>query len=125
MNAFCWAVATWILTIIFLLPSASEAFEINFKEGQRVEVAGTDLTITVNQVRDLTSQGCLGGPVACPDQAQLKVSRGQEHKDIVLSRANVQIQRERRVNQTHIFGYTITLTMLKGKNITLKINKRR
>ncbi len=43
-----------------LLVTASPLI-LELKEGESVTIPGTELTVTVSQVRDLTGQGCLGG----------------------------------------------------------------
>jgi hypothetical protein len=98
---------------------------LNLKEGETAAVSGTDLTVDVKRVIDFTSQGCLGGPIGCPDQVQLEITRGKESKKIVLYVAHSQSQREQGINEADIFGYKILLTTLKGKQITLNIRANR
>ncbi len=97
--------------------------DVTLREGQVAPVAGTDLTIRVEQVTDLTSQGCLGGPVGCKDQVRLEISRGTERKTVVLYVAHTQLQRQEGVNQAQVLGYTITLAALRGKDVTLNIRR--
>ena len=97
--------------------------EMTLHEGESAPVAGTALTIRVEQVTDFTSQGCLGGPVGCKDQVLLEVTRGTERKTIVLYRAQTQFQRQEGVNQAQVLGYTITLAELQGKAVTLTIRR--
>ncbi len=96
---------------------------VTLQEGDVASVAGTDLTVRVGRVTDLTSQGCLGGPVGCKDHALLEVTRGTERATVVLYVAHTQSQREQRVNQAHALGYTITLADLRGKRVTLDIRR--
>ena len=103
----------------------NRGLELNLKEGQISKIPGTDLTIDVRRVRDFTSEGCLGGPVGCPDQVQLAVIEGKEKKEITLYVAHAQSQKEQRVNQAHLFGHKIELVSLKGVEITLSIESAR
>lgn len=56
--------------------------ELKLKEGDIARIPGTDLTIEAKKVVGLTPEGCLGGPVGCPDQVQLTVTRGKESEEI-------------------------------------------
>jgi hypothetical protein len=91
-------------------------------EGQTVQVAGTDLTIAVGSVRDVTSQGCLGGPIGCLDTVQLEVTSGNLSQQITLSAAHTEIQRDQGVNRTKVFDHEITLVTLKNKQVVLNID---
>jgi hypothetical protein len=90
-------------------------------EGQTVQVTGTDLTITVRSVRDFTSEGCLRGPIGCPDNVQLEITRSILSQQVTLSAAHTEIQRDQGVNRTEIFGHEITLVTLKNKQVVLDI----
>jgi hypothetical protein len=90
-------------------------------EGQTVQVPGTDLTISATSVRDLTSQGCLGGPIGCLDTAQLKITRDNLSQQITLSVAQTETQRSQGTNRTKVFDYEITLISLKNKQVVLDI----
>jgi len=90
-------------------------------EGQTVQVPGTDLTITATSVRDLTSEGCLGGPMGCLDTVQLKIARDNLDQQITLSAAQTEIQRSQEINRTKVFGHEITLVSLKNKQVVLDI----
>jgi hypothetical protein len=90
-------------------------------EGQTVQVPGTDLTISATSVRDLTSQGCLGGPIGCVDTAELKITRDNLSQQITLAAAQTEAQRSQGVNRTKVFGYEITLMNLKNKQVVLDI----
>ena len=119
------ALLGWLgCTAILAQPPGREAKQLNLKEGETAAVPGTDLTIEARKVSDFTSQGCLGGPIGCPDQVQLEITRGKESKTIVLYVAHSQSQREQGVNEADIFGYKVLLTTLKGKQITLIIKSQ-
>ena len=77
-------------------------------EGQTVQVPGTDLTITATSIRDLASEGCLGGPVGCLDTVQLKITRDNLDQKITLSVAQTEIHRSREINRTKVFDHQIT-----------------
>lgn len=103
----------------------NRGLELNLKEGQISKIPGTDLTIDVRRVRDFTSEGCLGGPVGCPDQVELEVTQGKESRQFILYVAQTPFQREQGVNQTKVFGYKITLSGLHGKQIALNMERRK
>jgi|SRR5919108_1531352 hypothetical protein len=90
-------------------------------EGQKVQVTGTDLTITVRSVKDFTSEGCLGGPVGCRDHVQLEVTNGKVSQQVILYVAQTEIQKEQRVNRTNVSGHEITLVTLQKKQVVLNI----
>jgi hypothetical protein len=90
-------------------------------EGQTVQVPGTDLTISATSVRDLTSAGCLRGPIGCEDTAELKITRDNLSQQITLSVAQTEAQRSQGLNRTNVFGYEITLMNLKNKQVVLDI----
>ena len=89
-------------------------------EGQTAQ-PGTDLTITVRSVRDSTPQGCLGGPIGCPDNVQLEITRSNLSQQVSLFAAHTEIQRDQGVNRTEVFGHEITLVTLKNKQVVLDI----
>jgi hypothetical protein len=103
----------------------NKAFALTLKEGQIAKVPEMDLTIEVREVRDFTSQGCLGGPVGCPDHVQLELVHGSERQQVILYVAHAQFQREQGVHHARIFGFVIALTALRGQQITLSIEKNR
>jgi hypothetical protein len=90
-------------------------------EGQTAQLPGTDLTIIVRSVKDLTSQGCLGGPIGCRDTVQLEITRGNQSQQVTLSAAHAEIQRDQRVNRTDVFGHEIALVALKNEQVVLDI----
>jgi luciferase-like monooxygenase len=96
-------------------------FLVLLAEGQTVQVPGTDLTVTVRSVRDLTSEGCLGGPIGCLDTVRLEITRGNLSQQITLSAARNEIQRDQGVSRTTVFGHEITLAALKHQRVVLDI----
>lgn len=104
-------------------PIRPQESRVKNKEGQITKISGTDLTIKVRGVVDYTSRGCLGGAVGCPDHVQLQVALGKESKDITLYFAHTGVQREQGINRADIFGHSITLVALQGKEVTLSIEK--
>ena len=89
--------------------------------GFAAQVTGTGLTITVESVRDSTSQGCLGGPIGCPDNVQFQITRGNVRQQVTLSAAHTEVQRNQEVNRTKVFDYDITLVTLKNKQVVLDV----
>jgi hypothetical protein len=104
---------------------ANKTFALTLKEGQITKVPEMDLTIEVREVRDFTSEGCLGGPVGCPDHVKLELTQRSERQQVILYVAHTQFQREQGVHQARVFGSAIALTALRGQQITLSIEKNR
>ena len=107
--------------IICLKQSLPALVLISLAEGQTAQVPGTGLTITVESVRDSTSQGCLGGPIGCPDNVQLQITRGDVRQQVTLSAAHTEVQRNQEVNRTKVFDYNITLVTLKNTQVVLDV----
>jgi len=107
--------------IICLKQSLPALLLVSLAEGQTAQVPGTGLTITVESVRDSTSQGCLGGPIGCSDNVQLQITRGNVRQQVTLSAAHTEVQRNQEVNRTKVFDHNITLVTLKNKQITLDV----
>jgi hypothetical protein len=107
------------------MKTKAQVLAVTLTEEQTVDVPGTDLTIAVRRVRDFTSQGCLGGPVGCPDHVELEVMRGEESQPIRLYVAHTEAQRTLGIQQASVFGYHIALTALHGRQVTLSIEKER
>jgi hypothetical protein len=104
---------------------ANKTFALTLKQGQIAKVPEMDLTIEVREVRDFTSEGCLGGPVGCPDHVKLELAHRSERQQVILYVAHTQFQREQGIHQARIFGSAIALTGLRGQQITLSIQKNR
>jgi len=99
------------------------SLELKLTEGQTASVSGMDLVIDVRKVRDLTSEGCVGGPVGCPDHASLEVSRGDKKREITLYVPKTESQRKQRVDQAEVLGFRIVLKALQRKQIVLEIEE--
>ena len=109
-------------------PAALEARQVltmTLSEGQRVTVTGTDLVIDVVEVRNLTAEGCLGGPAGCPDHVRLEVTRASRHEEITLYLAATERQREDGVGRADLFGYRITLDAVHGKRVSVSVTTSR
>ena len=107
--------------IICLKQSLPVLLLVLLAEGQTAQVTGTGLTITVESVRDSTSQGCLGGPIGCPDNVQLQITRGNVRQQVTLSAAHTEVQRNQEVNRTKVFDYNITLVTLNNKQVIIDV----
>jgi hypothetical protein len=116
--------ATYDQTEPPVMKATAPVLAATLTEGQTVDVPGTDLTIAVRRVKDFTSQGCLGGPVGCPDHVELEVTRGGESQQICLHVAHTEAQRTQGIQQVNVFGYHIALTALHGRSVTLSIEKK-
>ncbi len=102
---------------------AGQVVELKLKEGQIFRLPDTEVVIQVKQVRDFTSNGCLGGPVGCPDQTRLKITCAKVAQEFVLYVAHTLAQQGRGINRTNFFGYEFRLTALKLRQITLAVRK--
>ncbi len=102
--------------------NTNRAPEVNLNKGQIARIPRTDLTIEVTEVRNLTAEGCLGGPVGCRDRAEFKITRGNESKAITLYAAHTEAQRKQGVNRAEIFGYRVKLIALHNEQVTLRIS---
>jgi len=88
-----------------------------------MQIGGTDLTITAKAIRDLTAEGCLGGPIGCRDYVEAEVTRGKVSQQITLYTPQTEVQREQNVHRAKVFGYEITLIALQKKQVVLNIEK--
>lgn len=131
---FALGLLVFFVVEISLLPACSpgsvvrdeasmDEVELSLKEGQATKVSGTDLTIEVKKVVDLTSHGCLGGLYGCPDRVELQLTLGKESKEITLYFAHTVVQKEQGINRADIFGFRIALMVLKGKEAIFSIEK--
>src|SRR5262249_38156904 len=107
------------------MQATAQVLAVTLTEEQTVDVHGTDLTIAVRRVRDFTSQGCLGGPVGCPDHVELEVTHRGESQQLSLYVAHTEAQRTQGSQQISVFGYHIALTAPHGRQVTLSIEKKR
>ena len=89
--------------------------------GFAAQVTGTGLTITVESVRDFTSQGFLAGPIGCPDNVQLQITRSNVRQQVTLFAAHTEVQRNQEVNRTKVFDYNITLVTLNNKQVIIDV----
>jgi len=112
----------------------TQGLVVSLRDGQTVTIAGTGLTITASKVTDFSSTGCLGGPIGCRDQVELEVTRGAEIRRITLYRRHAPVEKlaesgvrplQERLGgrQALLFGYTITLTALQAKQVTVRVEK--
>ena len=106
-----------------VMTAAPQAFALNLTQGELARITGTDLMIAVRTVRDFTAEGCIGGPVGCPDHVELEVTHGKASQPVTLYVAHTQFQREQGIDQAHVFGYTITLTALHRQYVTLRVER--
>lgn len=94
---------------------------VDLREGMMTAIPGTTITVKVLEVRDLTSQGCLGGATGCQDEARLQISQDKASQIVNLRVIHTASQKEEGVNRATVFGYLIELVKLKGKEVTLRV----
>jgi hypothetical protein len=92
------------------------------QEGQTAAITGTNIAVKVLEIRDFTSEGCLGGPAGCPDHVRLQVSRGAQRQSMTLHRDQRPSQKQ--LVTARAFGYTFTITALHEKKVTLLVTQK-
>ena len=121
-----WVVAG-IVSLVVAAPvvPVSQGVVLELGEGQRALVSGTELAVGLIQVRNLTAQGCLGGPIGCRDSAELVVTRGRKSQRVVLYLPRNRSETEQGVNQARLFGHVIRLVALQGTRARLEVGAAR
>ncbi len=114
---FAWAIHCGSQPSQFRLP-----IEFTLSEGQSFELPSIDLKVEAIQVRDLTSQGCLGGPTGCRDSVYLNIAHGTESRELTLQVAHTLAQEAQGIHQALAFGYRVTLETLRDGLATLSID---
>jgi hypothetical protein len=101
----------------------SEPARLTLRQGATGTLEHANITVTMLEVSDLTSAGCLGGPVGCPDHARIRVSDRNSEQELKLYTAHTEHQRKTGVNQATVFGYRITLQSVRHYEATLILEK--
>ena len=95
---------------------------VQLKEGESAFVPGTEIKIFVKSVIDLTSSGCMGGPIGCRDQVTIEIQSSKDNTlEVVLETAKTVDQKKRKIDQTSIHGKTIRLIRLNKKEVELVV----
>ncbi len=95
---------------------------VQLKEGESAFVPGTEIKIVVKSVIDLTSSGCMGGPIGCRDQVTIEIQSSKDNRlEVVLETAKTVDQKKRKIDQTSIHGKTIRLIRLNKKEVELVV----
>jgi hypothetical protein len=102
--------------------TAGTPIEFTLSQGKSFEVAGIGLKVEATKVRDLTSEGCLGGPKGCPDSVDLNIAHGTESRQLTLQVAHTLAQKAQGIHQARAFGYRVTLKALRHGLATLRID---
>lgn len=125
----------WATTSMFVLAGVAfaqtQATRIQINEGESAAVTSPTLaasaaatpTIEVVKVVDLTSQGCEGGPRACPDRADVVLSVGGQKQNLTLYIAHTAAQRQQEANKKAALGFDLVLTEVHGKAATFMVQK--
>jgi len=100
--------------------------EFNLSEGQSIGFSQLGLRVEATKVSDFTSEGCLGGPIGCPDSIQLSITRDAQSagQQVTLQVAHTGDQDARGINQADAFEYRITLMGMQNAVATLLIDTR-
>ncbi len=96
-----------------------EPVTLTLKQGATATLKEANITVTVTEVQDLTSAGCLGGPQGCPDRAHITVSSPESKQELKLDVAHTEMQRKQGVHQAIVFGYRVTLLSVQQDEATL------
>ncbi|HSE43313.1 MAG TPA: hypothetical protein VLH08_21315 [Acidobacteriota bacterium] len=88
--------------------------EIEIKEGQTIKLDDLDLQVSLKQIKNLESRGCQGGPIGCPVQAVLDVTREKENREIRLS-----YQKGKKPAGIKAFDYEFSLIRVQENKISL------
>lgn len=103
----------------------SEPMILILKQSTSKPLPDAELTVTLLEVQDFTSAGCLGGARGCPDYARINVSTPDSTQELQLYLAHTEDQRSRGVDQATVFGYRFTLRSLDKDQATLLWEKRK
>jgi hypothetical protein len=93
---------------------------LNLKEGEKVRIGDSDVWVEVLKIDE--KPGCLGGPIGCPVDVKLKLTKAKESKEIMLS-AGLPLRKETADKASkNVYGYDINFLGVtkKGANLSLK-----
>jgi hypothetical protein len=95
--------------------------DLNMIENQSVQLVGTDITLTIEFVQDMTSAGCVGSPSSCVDKVDISMKKDFDVKfGTMYSPSTVGVVAGG-TNQTTLFGYKVTLLSMKQKSVILRV----
>jgi hypothetical protein len=121
-------IAIWIATYVCSagqdkdkFPAKSNEIRLDLKQGQKVQVQGTDLVLTVQAVKDLAAKGCLGGPVGCPGEVRVLIAKGSETKQFTLHHGLR--AKDRGKSEVKLFNYVIRLTAIQNQQAIVTLTR--
>jgi hypothetical protein len=88
---------------------------IHLKENETSILPGTNITIAVKSVIDLTSKGCLGGPIGCRDRVIIEIIDGTKSRNLTLEIAKTPEQKKQKIDQIIINDKILRLTGINKK----------
>jgi hypothetical protein len=89
------------------------------KERQKARIGDSDLWVEVLKIND--KPGCLGGPIGCPVDVKLKLSKGKQSQEITLT-APLPVKRGSTDKASkNVFGYDIRFLGVTKKGANLKL----
>jgi hypothetical protein len=101
------------------LPSKSKKILLNLKEREKARIGDSDVWVEVLKIDE--KPGCLGGPIGCPVDVKLKLTKAKESKEIILSQ-DLPLRKETtdKVSK-NVYGYDIIFLGVtkKGANLSL------
>ena len=106
-------------TISAAAAEPSQPALLSLKQGASQTLQDANITVTLIEVKDLTTAGCQGGPQGCPDYARITVSSPESTQEFKLYLAHTEAQHLHGEDQATMFGYRITLQRIKHDEATL------
>jgi hypothetical protein len=95
--------------------------DLNMVEKQSVQLAGTNITLTIEFVQDMTSAGCVGSPSSCVDKVDISMKKDFDYEvGTLYSPATIGVVAQNK-NQATLFGYKVTLLSMKQKSVILRV----
>lgn len=101
-------------------PPKANKILLNLKEGEKARVGDSDVWVEVLKIDD--KPGCLGGPIGCPTDVKLRLTKGKESKEILLT-SGLPLRKDtgNKVSK-NVYGYDIIFLGVTKKGANLSLN---
>jgi hypothetical protein len=103
----------------------AEPMVLTLRQGTSRLLGDANLTVTLLEVQDFTSAGCLGGARGCPDYARINISTADSTQEFQLYLAHTQDQHNQKIDQAFVFGYRFTLYSLERNQATVVLERQK
>jgi hypothetical protein len=107
------------------LKAARPSAVLTLTQGASRPLRDANVTVTLLEVQDFTSAGCLGGARGCPDYARINVSTPDSTQEFQLYLAHTQDQRSQGIDQAIVFGYRFTLHSVEDCQATVILERQK